>query len=121
MNLIVNVLKIWKHVRLVIIEGKLLLCKLNESVCCHAHDKAPVYWSRMCRQPTIVRTAHLAVAGRVNYTLGGGSSVSREKTLWRNITAILFFCIEGHTSFLLSGAGPTSKCSLSASRFLSQT
>lgn len=116
MNLIVNGLKIWKHVRLVIIEGKLLLCKINENVCCHAHDKTPVYWSRMCRQPTIVRTAHLAVTGRVNDTLGGGSSVSREKPLWRNNTAILF-CAEGHTSFLLSGVGPTSKCSPSGSCF----
>jgi hypothetical protein len=81
--------------------------QINQSVCCHAHDNAPLHWSRMCRQPTIVKTAHLAVTGRVNDTRRGGSSVSQEKPLWRNITAILFFCVEVHISFLLSAAGPT--------------
>jgi len=35
---------------------------------CHAHNKSRGYWSRMCRQPTVVKTAHLAATGRVNDT-----------------------------------------------------
>jgi hypothetical protein len=58
----------------------------------------------MCRQPTIVKTAHLAVAGRVNDTPGGGSSVSRENHYGGVLQPFYFSVLRNiHHSYLEQG------------------